>query len=1405
MGSGQADDFCLCDSDIAEIEKRLGFEHSLVVCNVPDPACAHATRHCSHDALNWEGMANRFTVAMTNPHQLHNVLETASKAQEKQPRTGLTVVVPVTSAVDLTLFRGWDLVWQAKGIPVRMIVDGGVRNQRKYTEFRAYTAWPLNPTVPPDELPPPPPLPQMNTLPARSPLTMVFSGKLGKVPATILADSGATDNYVGEAFCRQHGITFTACPATEIKLGDKKSTTKALGTCKLSVKIQKWTSTLTFTVIDLNNAFCAIIGDTTLLKNKCVMNWGTRTMSVKTRKGYVAIDALDRPKKRTPRKSLSLLTGAQLQRAFRKKEQVFLACVREVHDHDIWGHHGDEPDWNPEEYPEETSETQETTLENAPALVKPLLMEFSDVFESPPAGLPPERDVGHTIPLEPGHNPPFRPLYRLSPAERDEAERQVKEYLAKEWIQPSSSPYGAPILFVKKKDGTLRMCVDYRALNKITVKNRYPLPRIDDLFDRLQGAKFFTSFDLSQGYHQIRMSDEDVPKTAFNTPMGHFEFRVLSFGLTNAPATFQTVMNGIFGGLPYATVYLDDILVFSKTEEEHAEHLRTVLELIRQHKLYVKLSKCSFLKEEVEYLGFLVGANGVRVNPAKVKAVMEFPTPTTVSELRSFLGLTNYFRKFIQSYATVAAPLTAQTGKGNVLHWTDECRQAFEQIKALLADAPTMVLPDRTKTYEVVTDASIVGLGAGLLQDGHPIAFESRKLSKAERNYTTTEQELLAVVHALKTWRCYLEGADHPFVVKTDHNPLTYLPTQPNLSRRQARWSEYLQRFHFKWEYKAGKDNTAADALSRMPWDLRAPVNQTGTLMTMGGAAGEGHPQVRKARPEVLTPWRNQIRAGYFVDPCFRDKDSTANLQFTDGFYWHGDKLVVPDVGDLRKQVFDAFHYEATSGHYGSDKTIELLGRYYWWPGYTVDIRRWCSECQACQRAKPSHEKPKGLLQPLQIPDQPWDSISCDWITGLPQTRSGHDAILVVVDRLTKMAHFIPTTTRCSALDTADLIYSKVWCRHGMSLEIVSDRDARFTSALWKRLCELWPLARSMSTAAHPQSDGQTERTNRTLEQMLRIYVSPDMDDWDQCLAPAEFAYNNARSVSTGHSPFYLNYGRHPRVPAAVVQRGSAYSQVPSAEDFAERMTSLLAEAKSHIEAAQQRQKFYADQGRNEAEFEVGRRVLLSTKNFRITSPGARKLFPKYVGPFTVLDRVGPVAYKLDLPPEMARMHPVFHVSLLKMWSATGAYQPPPWKYMAPDMTYEVDTLLTHRERIPPHCRTAVRDYLVQWKSEDDACTSWEPESRLPQGVVSGYWRNRNPQASSPELEPPLPASLRRSRRLQGLDAESNDGLRPQQQLGLTGVLPPEGGTLAVVGEQLDGPSTVPVALLTSLFAATPT
>jgi hypothetical protein len=409
-------------------------------------------------------------------------------------------------------------------------------------------------------------------------------------------------------------------------------------------------------------------------------------------------------------------------------------------------------------------------------------------------------------------------MYRLSPLEYRELEKQVTKFLKDGILEVSQSPYGAPVLFVPKPNGRgLRFCVDYRALNSITVKNRCTIPRIDDLLDAVAGSLYFTSLDLTSGYHQILISEEDPPKTAFRTPFGHFRFKVLIEGLTNAPATFQTVMNSILH--PYITVgkvvvvYIDDILIFSKSEAEHQAYVRLVLEVLKREKFYVCKAKSSFAQKEVKYLGHIMDKQGIRPNPKKVEAVQMWPVSKNVHDVRSFLGLVNYFRKFIEHYSEIALPLTNLTKKSHPWVWTGRCQDAFELLKQKLIEAPLLRTPNESLPCKVVTDASDLGLGGVLLQEGHPVAFESRKLNDAELNYQTTEKEMLAVVHALRVWRCYLEGAE--FTVYTDHVSNTYFQMQPNLSRRQARWSEFLQRFWaFEWKYRKGSKNVA-DALSR--------------------------------------------------------------------------------------------------------------------------------------------------------------------------------------------------------------------------------------------------------------------------------------------------------------------------------------------------------------------------------------------------------------------------------------------------------------------------------------------------------------------------------------------------------------------------------------------------------------
>ncbi|KAL3699317.1 hypothetical protein R1sor_017339 [Riccia sorocarpa] len=424
-----------------------------------------------------------------------------------------------------------------------------------------------------------------------------------------------------------------------------------------------------------------------------------------------------------------------------------------------------------------------------PEYLRSVVHNFMDVFpEDLPAGLPPKRRIDHKIEVIPGSTPPCKAPYRLAPHELEECKAQIEEMLEKGFIQPSVSPYGAPVLFVKKKDESLRMCIDYRALNQQTVKNKYPLPRMDDLFDQLRGAKYFTKLDLRSGYNQIRIADEDVPKTAFRTRYGHFEYLVMPFGLTNAPATFMGLMNDIFR--PYldksVIVFLDDILVYSRTVAEHQRHLQQVLQVLRDNQLYAKLSKCEFGKTEVDYLGHRVSAKGIQVMEEKVEAIQRWSAPQDQTQLKSFLGLTGFYRRFVRRFAQISQPLTLLLGKGKTWQWGTSQEIAFEALKDALLHAPILKWYDPRKPIKVATDASGSAVGAVLQQeweDGwHPVAYFSRKLLPAERNYHTTEREELAIVLATKHWKHYL--GDKAFVVETDHKPLVYLETQKDLSKR---------------------------------------------------------------------------------------------------------------------------------------------------------------------------------------------------------------------------------------------------------------------------------------------------------------------------------------------------------------------------------------------------------------------------------------------------------------------------------------------------------------------------------------------------------------------------------------------------------------------------------------------
>ncbi|GKC15183.1 putative nucleotidyltransferase, ribonuclease H [Tanacetum coccineum] len=422
----------------------------------------------------------------------------------------------------------------------------------------------------------------------------------------------------------------------------------------------------------------------------------------------------------------------------------------------------------------------------------PVIRDFPEVFPDDLPGLPPSRQVEFKIDLVPGAAPVARAPYRLAPSEMKELSEQLKELLEKGFIRPSSSPWGAPVLFVKKKDGSFRMCIDYRELNKLTVKNRYPLPRIDDLFDQLQGSSVYSKIDLRSGYHQLRVREEDIPITAFRTRYGHYEFQVMPFGLTNAPAVFMDLMNRVCK--PYldkfVIVFIDDILIYSKTKGEHSEHLKIILDLLKKEKLYAKFSKCDFWLESVQFLGHVINREGVHVDPAKIEAVKNWPVPKSPTEVRQFMGLAGYYRRFIEGFSLIAKPLTKLTQKNKRFEWGADEDEAFQKLKQDLCTAPILALPEGPDDFVVYCDASLKGYGAVLMQRDKVIAYASRQLKTHEENYTTHDLELGAVVFALRLWRHYLYGTK--CVVYTDHKSLQYILDQKELNMRQRRWIELL-------------------------------------------------------------------------------------------------------------------------------------------------------------------------------------------------------------------------------------------------------------------------------------------------------------------------------------------------------------------------------------------------------------------------------------------------------------------------------------------------------------------------------------------------------------------------------------------------------------------------------------
>ncbi|QRW13671.1 Retrotransposable element Tf2 protein [Ceratobasidium sp. AG-Ba] len=971
----------------------------------------------------------------------------------------------------------------------------------------------------------------------------------------------------------------------------------------------------------------------------------------------------------------------------------------------------------------------------AAGILPDLYKSFADVFtEGEMTELPPHRPFDISIDLKSGATPRHGPIYSVSVKEDEELKKNINNQLAAGHIRPSKSPMASPVIFVKKKNGKLRMCIDYRKLNDMTIKNAYPLPLVKDLLITLRKAKIFTKLDLKWGYNLVRIKEGDEWKAAFKTKYGLFEPLVMQFGLANAPAVFMHFMNEIFRDLLGITVvvYMDDILIFSETEEEHVNHMSEVLRRLKENKLYCAMEKCTFHVSEIDYLGLIIAPGVVKVDPAKVTKAVEWDTPENVTDIQSFIGFLNFYGDFIEGFRNIAKPLYGLTKKGIQWKWSEKENEAFLKLKEALRTAPVLIQPDPEKQYFLECDASDYATGAVLSQIGpdekmHPVGFLSKSMNEHERRYTIHNKELLAVIRAFKLWRHLLEGTEKPVIVLSDHKNLEGWKTNVELRGRVARWQEVLSRYNFRIFHIPGRKNGKADILSRL-----RKLRPEG-----GGESSALLPE--NLFIQAITPdhdLERLIQEAYIADEytqkvikALEENEKVKHWEWEDGLLRYKGKIWIPNNKSIRKLVIESRHDSLAAGHPGQFRTYELLNRKYIWSSMKKSVNEYVANCESCIRNKHSNQVPPGLLNPIEAPDKPWEEITFDLITQLPESE-GFTAILTVVDRLTKMVHFIPTTNEANGVDVANRFLTYVWKLHGLPRKTISDRGPQFTSQFLKQLHKRLDIKPSFSTAYHPQTDGQTERLNQVVELYLRHYVSHRQDDWVGLLPLAEFAYNNGVNVSTGKTPFFANYGFHPKF-AVGDKEGQGLA---IADNHAEWLQKGYDELKAALTVSQERMKEYYDRKhRAPEEIKVGDQVWLDNQNIQSQRP-ARKLAAKRIGPFKVLAKIGKQAFKLELPHTL-KIHPVFPVALLSL-KRDDPYerdppQPPPEVTPEGDIEYEVEQVQDsrrHRGKI---------QYYVKWLGYNE--WTWEPYEHLtnaPELIADFHRRHpralRHPQVPRP-------------------------------------------------------------------------
>ena len=914
---------------------------------------------------------------------------------------------------------------------------------------------------------------------------------------------------------------------------------------------------------------------------------------------------------------------------------------------------------------------------------------------------------------------------RMSPAEIKAATEWVQEEVAAGRMEPSSGQWAAQLVIVPKRNekGEVtgwRICGDYRSLNDVTKADAEPLPLMDMVFDQLAGMQYFSKLDLLKGFNQIPVDARSRELMAVSTPVGLYQPTVMPFGVKNAPGTFQREMRRVLNGRlnKGVFVFIDDIIIYSRGEAEHLELIDWVLTQLTKAGYYAHPGKCQFLKSEVNFLGHVVGRAGVSMQKHKVEAVRSWPQLKSPKDVRAFLGLAGFYRRFVKGFSEIAKPLTDLTHVAADIGWdwgTTE-QKAFDKLKQAMVSAPVLAHADPYQPWMVQTDASGYAIGAVLSQkqkDGtvRPVAYWSKKLSGAPRNYSATERELMAIVEATQHWRSYLHGSPYPIQLLSDHKPLMYLNSKAELGQRLAKWMEQLCDFTFEIKYVKGRDNAAADALSRRSdhepkgsaepapagWKVklidRKAARTSESLASIWAVAGDWMDEPRElltavqrksatraAQPaeaktaesktadsgvtehhlrveSLLTDIRAAVERDERYQLMLKGDEKHDKLQRRDGLvYSRSGAVYIPSDRRLRTRLLELAHDAV--GHFGRDRTLQRLSQHCLWEGMSKEVEDWCRSCQVCCTNKSSNDLPAGLLKPLPVPESVWDSVGVDFVGPLPKSKAGHDYILVLIDRFSKMLKMRACSQKITGVQTGRLLLEMMFDIGKLPSSIVSDRDVRFTGAAWGQLWRGLKTELKMSTAYHPQTDGQTERMNRTLQTVLRSYAER-REDWEEWLPFVAAAYNSTQQESTKRTPFELNFPDRRSIDPLqwalkempTTANGRQQGVSVEAERTIDEMKVIWEETRLRLVNEQARQKKYADQKRREVRYKRGDSVWLSTSNL----PSMRgKLQDKWVGPYEVMEVMSAgTSVRLDLRGELGKTHPTFHVSRVKPYEAS--------------------------------------------------------------------------------------------------------------------------------------------------------